>query len=98
MVDVDVDDLNDRSLHLATQSEEHEKMLLILKSGRCDPNAFGLYGWAPLHKVAAKGDLDCAAFLLQHGAALYRRNLVTIGIVPTHSCLNMVIQIWCNCC
>ena len=52
-------------------------MLLILKSGQCDPNAIGLYGWAPLHEVVAKGDLDCAAILLQHGAVPHRRDLVT---------------------
>ena len=52
-------------------------MLLILKSGQCDPNTIGLYGWAPLHEVVAKEDLDCAAILLQHGAVPHRRDLVT---------------------
>ena len=77
MVDADVDDLNDTPLHLATRSGDHDKMLLILKSSRCDPNAIGLYGWTPLHEVVAKGDLDCAAILLQHGAVPHRRDLVT---------------------
>lgn len=78
MVDVDVDDLNDTPLHLATRSGDHEEMLHILESGHgCDPNAIGLYGWAPLHEIVAKGDLDGAAILLQHGAAPHRRDLVT---------------------
>ena len=72
-----MDDLNDTPLHLATRSGEHDKMLLILKSGHCDPNAIGLYGWTPLHEMVAKGDLECAAILLQHGAAPHRRDLVT---------------------
>lgn len=77
MVDVDVDDLNDTPLHLATRSGDHEKMLLILKSHYCDPNAIGLYGWTPLHEMVAKGDLDSAAILLKHGAVPHRRDLVT---------------------
>lgn len=77
MVDVDVDDLNDTPLHLATRSGDHDEMLRILKSRGCDPNAIGLYGWTPLHEVVAKGDLDSANILLQHGAAPHRRDLVT---------------------
>jgi len=77
MLDVDVDDLNDTPLHLATRSGDHDKMLLILKSSHCDPNAIGLYRWTPLHEVVAKGDQDCATILLQHGAVPHRRDLVT---------------------
>jgi len=77
MVDVDVDDLNDTPLHLATRTSDHEKMSIILKSGQCDPNAIGLYGWAPLHEAVAKGDFEGATILLRHGAVPHRRDLVT---------------------
>lgn len=52
---------------------DHSVLKLLLEAG-ADVNERGFNDWTPLHRAAAKGDLDACKLLLLHGAD---RNAVT---------------------
>jgi ankyrin repeat protein len=88
MVRTDRDRLRERGAHdfallnyVSFGSERKEIAGMLLDAG-CDPNAFGR-GQSPLHTAAAKGYVEVAALLLDHGANVNATPQSRKGAGPT---------------